>query len=80
MKRGNHKAFSGKKKTINTDIEELQKCADFLAQLIVSNTEKYVPLMVIYDRLEREIEIARSHEEKQEKLRQRVRQLTDQKE
>jgi len=36
--------------------------------------------MVIYDRLEREIEIARSHEDKFEKLRQRVRQLTDQKE
>jgi len=80
MKRGNHKAFSGKKRPINTDVEELQKCADFIAQLIVGNTDKYEPLMVIYDRLEREIEIARSHEDKFEKLRQRVRQLTDQKE
>jgi len=80
MKHNNSKIISGKKKPINTDVEELQKCADFIAQLIVSNTEKYAPLMVIYDRLEREIEIARSHENKFEKLRLRVRQLTDQKE
>jgi len=76
----NDKAFSGKKRPINTDVEELQKCADFIAQLIVGNTEKYASLMVIHDRLEREIELARSHGDKFEKLRQRVRQLTDQKE
>jgi len=34
--------------------------------------------MVIYDTLKREIEIARSHEDKFEKLRRHVRQLTDQ--
>jgi len=80
MKRNNSKIISGKKKPIKIDVEELQKCADFIAQLIIGNTEKYAPLMVIYDRLEREIETARSHKEKQEKLRQRVRQLTNQKE
>ncbi|AQT47933.1 hypothetical protein [Bartonella choladocola] len=56
----------------NVDIGELRQCAAFLAELIVSDPDKYGPLMIMYERYAREIETRENNLSKLDLLRLQV--------
>jgi len=66
--------YERKQKTKPITIKQIEQCLDFLARIMVRYEPDFDECIVIFERLERELEIVRSREASMAHVRARIKQ------